>query len=66
MKTVFVLLSLVSFLAALVLIPLALINMTSSLRPMAGAVYLDVFLLLGGVVALGMTIVFRGLGKRFG
>lgn len=66
MKHVFRVLSLVSFAGALLLLPAALINMSSPMRPTtnAGGIYLDVFLLLGGIACAGLIVVFRHLAQR--
>lgn len=66
MKHVYRVLSLLSFASALLLLPAALISMSSPMRSTtnAGGIYLDVFLLLGGIACAGLIVVFRHLAQR--
>lgn len=65
-KLLFRVLSLLSFVGALLLIPLALMSISGPLRARtdAGGIYLDVFLLLGGIACAGLIVVFRHLARR--
>lgn len=66
MKHVFRVLSLLSFAGALLLLPWALMSMSSPMRPTTAptGIYVDVFLLLGGIACAGLIVVFRHLAQR--